>query len=60
MDDSSKSVSQARYVIVEPIAVGQEDPVNITNEIFPGLYSSFKTARATLLFTFYEEDDVGI
>ena len=58
--DSSKSVCQARYVIVEPVAVSQQDPINITNEILPGLHSLLEPARATFLLTFNQKDDVGV
>ena len=60
VNDTPQTLGDARHVVVQPVTICQQDPVDITNEVFLRLHSLLESTRAALFFTLNEKDDVSI
>ena len=55
VDDPSQAVCQARNVVIEPVAIRQQNPVDIPDELLVCLHCFEETLRTRFFLSFYKK-----
>src|SRR5882757_1185429 len=60
MKYTSKSVSQARYIVIQPITICKDDIIDVPNQVLVPSNSIFEASRSGLFLSFDEKRDIGL